>query len=873
MGSSCSVDISIEITNVIWIDPEIGKEEIQINVNELIENNNTLKINLFDNVDDAIEYMKIIYFQETKIIVNGGLYSEFIKNFKENITDMYFSPKIIVFTNNKDNFKETNEEYRNSKNKFYKFGRVANTFGKIKKFLRNERENLMEIENKPKKIKESLATDLIFEYIDEKEKLILPMFFKSLIDGVSNSVIKKYNNYLYNTYSNENDELKSLLYSIEPMSDIPKEILSKYYARIYTVSNTLNQDMSINFRKNKTKNFLPFIKTLYEGLKCNSLPLAYENLLYIGSILSNEEISKIKKYLNKKVKHLPSSIVFSKSFLTFNKDRLATETNLLNIRNETNFSKVLFILEKDDNLDYNLVTHCDLEKISYYKDQRQVLFFPFSSFGINRIKETYIKKERIIVINIVYLGTYLGFISNDKNIINNDNIITDDEFKKEIINFGLIEKTIIENMNYKMIYESFNKYENDMNIEKDDINEENNKENNNEKNNENNNEKNNENINENNKENKNEIKEEENKEISTKAEEINVIPTKINFDISLIDENEIKDNIGEIIIESSEINKDIQIINSFDNYILTQKLQYKKDDSLNKNEKELMKNIEIKINENNIGFSYTYKFNKAGKYKIEYIIKNDLTNINYMFFNCNKISNLFLPKLNTINITNMSNMFSGCNSLTNLSLSKFNTQNVTDMSNLFLDCFKLKKINLTNFETKNVTNMLRMFKNCESLTDLNLSNFNTQNVSNMSEMFFGCNSLKSLDISNFKTHNVINMIGMFNGCSNLEKLNISNFNTQNVINMYCMFSCCSALKNLNLSNFNTQNVTNMHCMFMNCKSLKNLNLSCFNSTNVIDMNWMFNGCDSLKSSNIKYSDKNFLRSFERQRVYKFSKTH
>ena len=853
MGSSCSVEINMEITNVIWIDPEIENEEIQMNVNELIENNNNFKINLFGNVDDAIEYMKNIYFQETKIIVNGGLYSEFITNFKENIIDMYCSPKIIVFTSNKDNFKETNEEYRNSKNKFYKFGGVVNTFGKIKKFLRNERENLFEIENKPKKIKESLATDLIFEYIDEKEKLMLPMFFKSLIDDVSNSIIKKYNNYLYNTYSNENDELKTLLYSIEPMNGIPKEILSKYYARILTVSNMFNQDMSINFRQNKTKNFLPFIKTLYEGLKCSSLPLAYENLLYTCAILPNEEISRVKKYLMKKVKHLPSSIVFSKSFLTFNKDRLTTESNLLNIKISTNFSKVLFILEKDGNLDYNLATHCDLEKISYFKEQRQVLFFPFSSFGINKIKESYIKKERIVVINIVYLGKYLGFISNDKNTINNENNITNDEFKKEIIDFGLIEKTKIENMNYKMIYESFKKYENDMNMEKDNINEENNKENKND--------------------NKNEIKEEENKEISTKAEEVNVTPTEVNIDISLLDENEVKDNIGEIIIEPYDINKDIQIINSFDNYMLTQKLEYKKCDLQNKNEKELMENIEIKINENNIGFSYTYKFTKAGKHKIEYIIKNDLTNTNYMFFNCNNISNLFLPKLNTTNTTNMSNMFSGCNSLTNLGLSKFNTQNVTDMSNLFLDCFKLKKINLTNFETKNVTNMLRMFKNCESLTDLNLSNFNTQNVSNMSEMFFGCISLKSLDISNFKTHNVINMIGMFNGCSNLEKLNISNFNTQNVINMYCMFSCCSALKNLNLSNFNTQNVTNMHCMFMNCKSLKNLNLSCFNSTNVTDMNWMFNGCDSLKSSNIKFSDKNFLRSFERQRVYKFSKTH
>ena len=43
--------------------------------------------------------------------------------------------------------------------------------------------------------------------------------------------------FLYNTYSNENDELKTLLYSIEPMNGIPKEILSKYYSRINIIKN------------------------------------------------------------------------------------------------------------------------------------------------------------------------------------------------------------------------------------------------------------------------------------------------------------------------------------------------------------------------------------------------------------------------------------------------------------------------------------------------------------------------------------------------------------------------------------------------------------------------------------------------------------
>jgi len=51
----------------------------------------------------------------------------------------------------------------------------------------------------------------------------------------------------------------------------------------------------------------------------------------------------------------------------------------------------LYILEKNDNLGYNLSNHGDIEKISYFPDEKEVLFFPFSSFEIKEIKE--INKE------------------------------------------------------------------------------------------------------------------------------------------------------------------------------------------------------------------------------------------------------------------------------------------------------------------------------------------------------------------------------------------------------------------------------------------------------------------------------------------------
>ena len=150
--------------------------------------------------------MKYIKFHETKVIVNGKLYSEFVKKFKENIIDMCVAPKIIVFASNKEKFIENNKEYQNNSNLFYKFGGIATSFDEIKKFLKDE--------IIPQKMKETDDIQLTFEYIDCIEKLTLPIFFKSLIDNTSNAKMEEYTNLLYNTYSKDNDELKKLLNSI-----------------------------------------------------------------------------------------------------------------------------------------------------------------------------------------------------------------------------------------------------------------------------------------------------------------------------------------------------------------------------------------------------------------------------------------------------------------------------------------------------------------------------------------------------------------------------------------------------------------------------------------------------------------------------------
>lgn len=185
-----------------------------------------------------------------------------------------------------------------------------------------------------------------------------------------------------------------------------------------------------------------------------------------------------------------------------------------------------------------------------------------------------------------------------------------------------------------------------------------------------------------------------------------------------------------------------------------------------------------------------------------------------------------LEYLNTSQVTNMQYMFSNCESLEALDLSTFNTENVTSMSNMFYYCKSLKSLNLSSFNTSKVTFMGSMFSDCESLTALDLSSFNTENISDYEYMFHCCKSLTALDLSSFNSKEILNTSLMFTGCIALKTIDISSFDTSKTTNMSFMFSGCSALETIYASSaFTTDNVTNDSYMFSTCRKLKNFDMS------------------------------------------------
>ena len=254
MGFCGNIKAKRELS-IIWIDSNIENEENSKYVSELKK----IKLSKFKkckNVDEAINYMKIIRFKETKIIVSGKLYSELIEKFKKNIVNMYIAPKILVFTLNIDEFFLNNKEYHYIKNKFYSAGGVALTFRKVEEFLKSDYNDICEDKIELERSNKPDEVQLTFEYIDRKEKLMLPMFFKALIEDTPSDDMQRYTNILYNTFSESNDKLKVLLGSIKSLPNIPLEILSKYYVRLYTLESDFHNDLNKKFRLKKYKKYI-----------------------------------------------------------------------------------------------------------------------------------------------------------------------------------------------------------------------------------------------------------------------------------------------------------------------------------------------------------------------------------------------------------------------------------------------------------------------------------------------------------------------------------------------------------------------------------------------------------------------------------------
>jgi len=170
--------------------------------------------------------------------------------------------------------------------------------------------------------------------------------------------------------------------------------------------------------------------------------------------------------------------------------------------------------------------------------------------------------------------------------------------------------------------------------------------------------------------------------------QINILVYDLTQSMIIESENITSNNnkiIAVINIKDDDINKDIRIISSFEQ----SQMRYRNESDFH-NEEEIKEKCTIKIDNEIIPFSFVYKFNKAGKFNIEYIFSDYMNRTDFMFFISDSIIDINLSNFKFDNVTNMYCMFGGCSSLENINFSNINTQNATNISYLFSGCTSLK---------------------------------------------------------------------------------------------------------------------------------------------------------------------------------------
>ena len=317
------------------------------------------------------------------------------------------------------------------------------------------------------------------------------------------------------------------------------------------------------------------------------------------------------------------------------------------------------------------------------------------------------------------------------------------------------------------------------------------------------------------------------------------------------------------------------------------------------------------------------------------------TKLNSFFAGLTRLETITgLEYLNTANVTDMSFLFDNCQKLTSLDLSNFNTEKVTNMKAMFRVCLNLKTIYASDkFITAAVTESDNMFASCNSLSgDIDWTSdkaadktyaktgggyfrdkaydnrpfvkfadgtltfrcgykktlgeneyalnsgeekpaWNKQG-NNITRVVFDASfanarpttcyawfqdfqSLKQIEgIENLNTENVTNMAYMFRNCRKLAELDVTHFNTANVTSMSNMFCDCSNLTSLDVTHFNTENVKDMSSMFSNCVDLTSLDVTNFNTANVKDMSRMFYFCYELTSLDVTHFNTENVTSME-----------
>ena len=425
----------IEILNnglLIWIDENYNNSENSSYL-RLLKANKNLSVFCFDNVDEAFHEITLNHkFREIFILISGRLYPNLYIKLKDNINKITFLPIICIFTsfNLAKEIVINQNKYKEIKSLFYNKGGVKTNFIDCVKFFKEYnlfyKSNLKNIYNK--EVNKSYDGCLTFEYIYSKNQLVLPFLYyetmESNINLISNSDIIIFEKFVQNTFKDE--KIQKLILPMLYIKDFPREILSKFFTRMYTEQTSFFSELNKSLMK-KESCFDIYVKTMYEGLYIGSLKHSNNEILYRGTRMKRSEIDDIRKSFEEwnKIgdKKLPNFLLYSRTFLSFTK----VKEKIKYFIKQTNdsFYGIIFILKNNRNIMNKYSSNADIEYLSKYPNEKEVLFFPYTTFCLKNIYNQHYENQDCIFIELDYLGQYEYVLEQFKK---------DEQFQNDFIN-------------------------------------------------------------------------------------------------------------------------------------------------------------------------------------------------------------------------------------------------------------------------------------------------------------------------------------------------------------------------------------------------------------------------------------------------------
>ena len=253
------------------------------------------------------------------------------------------------------------------------------------------------------------------------------------IDPLTKEELKKLKEYLL---SFGKKDLDDLIKNLNNFQYLPLEILTKYLIRCYTFDTDFYKKLNKDLMSSKMLNiYKSYIKLLYLGIQKKLFSQSPNQYLYRGGKINKIEFEKIKRY--KKEGKLNNLIVFSKAFLSFSEEKNEAINFIGQSDKET--LGILYVLDSSKVGEDDIKSNADIQKYSAFPEEKEILFFPGSSFIISDIIEL---NEANIEIILNYYGKFKEYYNycrkSDESQISKIDIDLNKEYGY-IINENIIE--------------------------------------------------------------------------------------------------------------------------------------------------------------------------------------------------------------------------------------------------------------------------------------------------------------------------------------------------------------------------------------------------------------------------------------------------